>query len=46
MDRDHNAAINILKRTGWDTSVPDNVAPLSVSLIDRQVQASVRSPRL
>jgi putative transposase len=34
LDRDHNAAINILHRagwqhpTGWDTSVNDNVAPL------------------
>jgi putative transposase len=28
MDRDQNAAINILRRTGWDTSVPDNVDPL------------------
>lgn len=25
MDRDHNAAINILKRTGWDTPVGRNV---------------------
>lgn len=39
LDRDHNAALNILKRTGWDTSVPDNVAR-------SQAQASVRSPRL
>lgn len=28
LDRDHNAAINILKRTGWDTSLQPNVAPL------------------
>lgn len=28
LDRDHNAAINILKRAGWDTLVPRNVAPL------------------
>ncbi len=28
LDRDHNAAINILKRAGWDTSVQPNVAPL------------------
>jgi len=28
LDRDHNAAINILKRTGWDTSVQHNVDPL------------------
>ena len=33
LDRDHNAAINILQRAlmrnGWDTSVTDNAAPLS-----------------
>ena len=28
LDRDHNAAINILNRAGWDTSVQHNVAPL------------------
>ena len=39
LDRDHNAALNILKRTGWDTPVPENVART-------QAQASVRSPRL
>lgn len=39
LDRDHNAALNILKRTGWDTPVPDNVAR-------SQAQASVRSLRL
>jgi len=31
LDRDHNAAINILKRAGWDTSVNGNVAPLPAS---------------
>jgi len=38
--RDHNAAINILQRatTGWDTSVPLNVAPLPAG----SVSASVR----
>jgi putative transposase len=25
LDRDHNAALNILKRTGWDTPVGQNV---------------------
>jgi len=29
LDRDHNAALNILRRAGWDTPVPDNAAPLS-----------------
>ena len=28
LDRDHNAAINVLNRAGWDTSVQLNVAPL------------------
>ncbi len=28
LDRDHNAAINILRRTGWDTPVQPNVTPL------------------
>ncbi len=28
LDRDHNAAINILKQSGWDTSVQHNAAPL------------------
>jgi putative transposase len=46
LDRDHNAALNILKRTGWDTPLPDNVAPISLSSSQRQAQASVRSPRL
>jgi len=31
LDRDHNAAINILKRSGWDASVARNVAPLPKS---------------
>jgi putative transposase len=31
MDRDHNAAVNILRRTGWDTPMSDNVAPLPTS---------------
>ena len=39
LDRDQNAALNILKRSGWDTPVPDNVAR-------SQAQASVRSSRL
>ena len=29
LDRDHNAAIAVLSRTGWVTSVSHNVAPLS-----------------
>jgi len=34
LDRDHNAALNILSRTGWDTSVPHNVVPLPISTTD------------
>lgn len=30
LDRDHNAAIAVLYRAGWDASVPQNVAPLPV----------------
>jgi len=46
LDRDHNAALNILRRAGWDTPVPDNVAPLFAPSRSEQGQASVRSPRL
>jgi len=46
LDRDHNAARNMLRRAGWDTPVPDNVAPLLAASRDQQGQASVRSPRL
>ncbi|MDX2161809.1 MAG: transposase [bacterium] len=28
LDRDHNAALNILRKTGWDASVNANAAPL------------------
>jgi putative transposase len=28
LDRDHNAAINILRKAGWDASVNGNAAPL------------------
>lgn len=46
LDRDHNAALNMLRRAGWDTPVPDNVAPLFAPSRSEQGQASVRSPRL
>jgi putative transposase len=46
--RDHNAAINILKRAGWDTSVQPNVAPLSepqgVDKSKRAVEAAWLEP--
>ena len=38
LDRDHNAALNILKRAGWVTSVSANV--------EAPVHALLRSPRL
>jgi putative transposase len=31
LDRDHNAAINILRRAGWDAPVQPNAAPLPAS---------------
>lgn len=46
LDRDHNAAINILKKAGWDTSVNVNVAPLPLDSVQTQAQALFRSPRL
>ncbi len=39
LDRDHNAAINILKKSGWD-------APVTANVECSQAQAFVRSPRL
>ena len=39
LDRDHNAAINILKRSGWD-------APVTANVECNQTHAFVRSPRL
>jgi len=46
LNRDHNAAINILNKTGWDTSVNANVAPLRLSSSQVQAQALFRSLRL
>ncbi len=47
LDRDHNAAINILKRAGWDTPVVVNVDPLPLSpLDDGKVKRRTRSPLL
>lgn len=34
LDRDHNAALNILSRAGWDAPVQLNAAPLLVSVLD------------
>jgi len=47
LDRDHNAAINILQRAlmqdGWDTSVTDNAAPLPNPQGDGKRKRSFRS---
>ena len=40
LDRDHNAALNILKRTGWDTPVSDNVGGCAM----RPAEATRLSP--
>lgn len=44
--RDHNAAINILKRAGWDASVQRNVAPLPVSDDTSKGKRAVEATRL
>jgi len=46
LDRDHNAAINILKRAGWDTSVQPNVAPLSAPNGKGKRKRAVEAARL
>ncbi len=46
LDRDHNAALNILSKTGWDASVNGNAAPLPPSQDEPQAHTSFRSPRL
>jgi putative transposase len=50
MDRDHNAAVNILNRAliqdRSDGTVTGNVVPLHLDSVRVQAQAFVRSPRL
>ena len=46
LDRDHNAAINILNRAGWDTSVPPNVAPLPAPQGKGKRKRAVEATRL
>jgi putative transposase len=46
LDRDHNAAINILKRAGWDTSVQQNVAPLPAPKSKGKRKRAVEAARL
>jgi putative transposase len=45
LDRDHNAAINILNRAGWDTSVQPNVAPLPMSQAKGKRKRAVEAAR-
>jgi putative transposase len=46
LDRDHNAALNILIRAGWDTSVQPNVAPLPMLQDNGKRKRAVESTRL
>jgi putative transposase len=46
LDRDHNAALNILIRAGWDTSVPPNVAPLPMPHGKGKRKRAVEAARL
>lgn len=46
LDRDHNAAINILNRAGWDTSVQHNVAPLPMPQGKGKRKRAVEAARL
>lgn len=44
--RDHNAAINILNKAGWDAPVVTNVVPLPLSSGGGKRKRRTRSPRL
>lgn len=46
LDRDHNAAINILNRAGWDASVQPNVAPLPMPQRKGKRKRAVEAARL
>jgi putative transposase len=46
LDRDHNAAINILRRTGWDAPVQPNAAPLPASNDVRKRKRAVEAARI
>lgn len=46
LDRDHNAAINILKRAGWDAPAIANVAPLPMPQGKGKGKRRIGSPRL
>ncbi|MCL4878245.1 MAG: transposase [Anaerolineae bacterium] len=46
LDRDHNAAINILKKAGWDASVQPNAAPLPMPNGKGKRKRAVEATRL
>jgi putative transposase len=46
LDRDHNAAVNILSRAGWDAPVQPNAAPLPTSDDVRKRKRVVEAARL
>jgi putative transposase len=46
LDRDHNAAINILRRAGWDAPVQPNAAPLPASNDVRKRKRAVEAARI
>jgi len=46
LDRDHNAAINILRRAGWDAPVQPNAVPLPASNDVRKRKRAVEAARL
>lgn len=46
LDRDHNAALNILRRTGWDAPAIANVAPLPLPQGGGKGKRRIGSPRL
>jgi putative transposase len=46
LDRDHNAAINILRRAGWDAPVQPNAAPLPTSNDVRKRKRAVEAARI
>lgn len=46
LDRDHNAALNILSRAGWDTPVQRNAAPLPAPNGNGKRKRAVEAARL
>jgi putative transposase len=46
LDRDHNAALNILRKAGWDAPAIANVAPLPLPQGNGKGKRRIGSPRL